>query len=146
MDRLAHDDTLAVSFASSPAIRRKMQAQRSRDTKVELEIRRLLYAMGFRYRVDRAPIPGLRRRADIVFSRAKVAVYVDGCFWHACPKHGTWPRKNAEWWQAKLLRNRRRDAETDCLLESSGWHVVRVWEHEPPQDAANRIVVALDST
>src|SRR5207253_3299986 len=90
-------------------------------------------------RVDRSPLPGLRSRADIVFGPARVAVYVDGCFWHSCPDHGTRPKANAEWWNRKLNRNQERDAETDRILQENGWEVVRIWEHEDPVAAAERV-------
>jgi DNA mismatch endonuclease (patch repair protein) len=92
--------------------------------------------MGLRYRVDMRADPSLRRRADIVFSRAKVAVFVDGCFWHACPDHGSSPKANAVWWKEKLRTNVTRDRDTDERLRSAGWKVIRVWEHEAPAVAA----------
>ena len=118
-----------------------MQAQRTRDTAPEQAIRRTLHRQGLRYRVDVAPLPGLRRRADIVFGPAKVAVYVDGCFWHGCPDHGHIPHSNSEYWVPKLAGNRARDADTDRRLAEAGWVAVRVWEHEPPGQAAERIAV-----
>ena len=117
-----------------------MQRQGRRDTKPEMAIRRALWARGLRYRVDRAPIPGTRRRADIVFGPAKVAVYVDGCFWHSCPEHATLPKNNREWWRAKLAANVRRDRDTDRQLAEAGWRVVRVWEHEETAVAVERVV------
>lgn len=116
-----------------------MQAQRTRDTAPELALRRLLHARGLRYRVDREPLSGLRRRADLVFGPARVAVYVDGCFWHSCPQHGRQPTANPGYWSPKLARNRSRDADTDAQLVAAGWHVVRVWEHESPEEAARRV-------
>lgn len=110
-----------------------------RDTQPELAIRSELHRRGFRFRVDRAPVPGLRSRADIVFGSARIAVYVDGCFWHSCPEHGTRPQANAEWWARKLDRNRERDRETDRVLREHGWQVVRIWEHEDPVAAADRV-------
>ena len=110
-----------------------------RDTLPELAIRSELHRRGLRFRVDRAPLPGLRSRADIVFGPARVAVYVDGCFWHSCPEHGTRPKANAEWWEQKLKRNQERDAETGRALREQGWEVVRVWEHENPVEAADRV-------
>jgi len=95
--------------------------------------------MGLRYRVDRRPLPGIRRRADIVFSPAKVAVFVDGCFWHHCPDHASDPRTNSDYWVPKLKRNAQRDRETDLLLEQAGWVSIRVWEHEDPVAAARRV-------
>lgn len=115
-----------------------MERQSRRDTKPELALRRAAWRLGLRYRVDIAPIPG-RRRADLVFSRAKVAVYVDGCFWHSCPTHATIPKANREWWVAKLEANTRRDRDTDARLAEAGWAVVRVWEHEPVDKAARRV-------
>jgi DNA mismatch endonuclease (patch repair protein) len=117
-----------------------MQATRRRDTPAELALRRELHARGFRYRVDYPPLENIRRRADIVFTRAKVAVFVDGCFWHGCPEHGTWPKQNADWWREKIEANRRRDTDTDERLTVNGWLSIRVWAHEKPVDAAERIV------
>jgi DNA mismatch endonuclease, patch repair protein len=110
-----------------------------RDTKAELELRRALHARGLRYRVDRAVLPGVRRRADLVFSRAKIAVFVDGCFWHGCPEHATWPAHNADFWRTKIETNRLRDRDTDERLARAGWVVARVWEHEDIEVAADRI-------
>ena len=121
-----------------------MQDQRARDTRPELALRRLLHSAGLRYRVDRAPLAGVRRRADLVFGPAKLAVFVDGCFWHGCPDHGTWPRSNPDWWRDKLERNQRRDADTDGRLAAAGWRVLRVWEHEDPAAAAARVTAALE--
>lgn len=137
--RTRREASSAASTASTPGVRRRMQVQRTRDTAPELAIRRLLHAQGLRYRVDEAPLPGLRRRADIVFGPAKVAVYVDGCFWHGCPQHGNRPTRNADYWAAKLDRNRRRDADTDAQLTAAGWLALRLWEHEPPEEAASRV-------
>jgi DNA mismatch endonuclease (patch repair protein) len=114
-----------------------------RDTLPELAIRSELHRRGLRFRVDRAPLAGLRSRADIVFGPARVAVYVDGCFWHSCPEHGTMPKANAEWWERKLKRNQERDAETDRRLREEGWEVVRIWEHEDPVEATDRIIRVL---
>jgi DNA mismatch endonuclease, patch repair protein len=112
-----------------------MQGQRRRDTAPELALRSLLHRQGLRFRVD-DPLPGLRRRADLVFARARVAVFVDGCFWHGCPDHASWPRANARWWKQKIDMNRVRDGDTDHRLRQAGWIPVRVWEHEDPTDAA----------
>lgn len=119
-----------------------MERQVRRDTKPELELRRAVWRLGLRYRVDIAPIPG-RRRADLVFTRAKVAVYLDGCFWHSCPNHATIPKANREWWVEKLGTNVRRDRDTDQRLAEAGWTVVRVWEHEAPDVAAARIALVV---
>jgi DNA mismatch endonuclease, patch repair protein len=120
-----------------------MQQTGRRDTPPELALRRALHAMGFRYRVDRAPVRGLRRRADIVFPAARVAVFVDGCFWHGCPDHGTWPKSNGAWWRAKIQANKSRDADTNELLAQAGWRVIRVWAHEDPEVAAKEIAGAV---
>ena len=131
--------------ASSPAARQRMKRQRQRDTAPEIAIRRLLHAKGYRYRIDH-PIPGLRRRVDVAFTARRVAVLVDGCFWHACPIHGTRPKQNREWWDAKLRANVARDRDTDRFLAEHGWIPVRVWEHEDPDEAVARIVLALRSS
>ena len=116
-----------------------MQATPRRDTPAELALRRELHRRGLRYRVDHPPLSELRRRADIVFTRRKVAVFCDGCWWHGCPEHRTWPRANAEWWEEKIDANQRRDRDTNVRLTEAGWTVVRVWEHEDPVEAADRI-------
>lgn len=91
------------------------------------------------YRLNHRPLPRLNRTADVVFTRHRVAVFVDGCFWHGCPDHGRAPRSHAGWWLAKIAGNRRRDAETDLLLEGAGWWVVRCWEHDDPVVVARRV-------
>lgn len=116
-----------------------MRANRSRDTKPELTLRRAAHALGLRYKVAARPIPAVRRTADMVFTRAKVAVFVDGCFWHGCPQHHRAPTSNGDYWAAKVERNRRRDVDTDRLLAEAGWLVVRVWEHEDLLDHAKRL-------
>lgn len=125
---------------SSDAVRDRMRRQGRRDTKPEMLLRRALFAKGLRYRVDRAPLPGMRRRADIVFGPSKVAVYVDGCFWHSCPEHATVPKNNREWWIEKLATNVRRDRDTDRQLGEAGWRVIRIWEHEDMDAAAERVL------
>lgn len=135
--------TVRGPAATDAATSKRLARQRRRDTAPELVLRRILHARGLRYFVDRAPEHGMRRRADLVFPRAKVCVFVDGCFWHRCPQHGTSPRRNREWWESKLGRNVERDHETDRRLEDAGWRVVRVWEHEPPEAAADRVEEAV---
>ena len=125
--------------ASSDTVRRRMQSTPKRDTPAELRIRRLLHAMGLRYSVDAKPLADSRRRADVVFRRARVAVFVDGCFWHGCPEHGTWPKANRQFWRAKILTNRRRDSDTSARLQTCGWRVIRAWEHEDPANVAMRV-------
>lgn len=127
---------------SSDAVRDRLRRQRVRDTAPELAVRRLVHAQGLRYRVDARPLPGLRRRADLVFSRARVAVFVDGCFWHSCPEHASAPKSNAAWWREKLQQTKDRDGHTDATLAAAGWMVVRIWEHEPPAEAAARVTRA----
>ncbi|WP_437059679.1 very short patch repair endonuclease [Streptomyces sp. enrichment culture] len=120
-----------------------MSRQASKDTACELAVRRLLHAAGLRYRVE-YPVPGMaRRRIDVAFTSVKVAVLIDGCFWHGCPEHATQPRSNAEWWRQKLDRNMARDAETTEHLRSAGWEVLRFWEHEAPEDVALRVAAAV---
>ncbi len=127
------------SWASSPTVRRSMQSNRPRNTKPEVALRSALHRDGMRFYKHRRPVAGLRCEADIVFPRARVAVFVDGCFWHGCPDHGTSPKTNATWWASKLDANRQRDLENDHALTSAGWTVIRVWEHEPITDAVTRI-------
>jgi DNA mismatch endonuclease, patch repair protein len=116
-----------------------MRANRPRDTSPEIRLRSALHRRGLRFRVHRKPESGLRTTADVLFGPARVAVYVDGCFWHSCPLHGNLPKSNREWWQRKLLANTARDRRNDAALRASGWHVIRVWEHENPEIAADRI-------
>jgi DNA mismatch endonuclease (patch repair protein) len=116
-----------------------MVANRSRDTAPELALRRAVHRRGLRYRVHARPWPQLNRRADLVFRPARTAVFVDGCYWHGCPRHGTQPATNSGFWAAKIERNRQRDRETDARLTEAGWSVVRVWEHEDPEEAADRV-------
>ncbi|WP_329399202.1 very short patch repair endonuclease [Streptomyces melanogenes] len=131
------------SWASSEARRRNMQAIRSRDTKPERLIRSLLHARGLRYRVAAKPLPGLRRTADVVFRPAKLAVFVDGCYWHGCPEHYVPPKTNPGYWSDKVARNMARDRDTDQQLKEAGWTVLRFWEHESPEDCAIRIAAAV---
>lgn len=116
-----------------------MLGNRSRDTGPELAVRRLLHAMGLRYRVDLPVLDGSRRRADIVFTRRRIAVFIDGCYWHGCPQHYTAPSANAQFWQAKVRANRQRDADTSGRLADAGWTVLRYWTHENPATVANDI-------
>ncbi|MCV7199968.1 very short patch repair endonuclease [Mycobacterium angelicum] len=124
---------------TTPATSQRMSAQSSQDTKIEVQLRSLLHGRGLRYRVHQRPLRGLRRAGDVVFSRAKVAVFVDGCFWHGCPTHGTWPKRNSQFWREKIEANVRRDRDTDAALKQAGWVAVRVWEHEDPAEAADRV-------
>lgn len=120
-----------------------MRGNRRRDTKPEMAVRRAAHALGLRYRVDARPLPQLNRRADLVFTRAQVAVFVDGCYWHGCADHGTTARTNSAYWGAKIQRNQARDRETDTLLAEAGWTVLRIWEHEDASIAAGRVLTAV---
>lgn len=123
-----------------------MRAIRRANTQPELELRRALHAAGMRYRKDlRLDLGGGRVRPDVVFTRVKVAVFVDGCFWHACPEHFVPPRKNDWYWGPKIERNRARDARSDQLLRENGWTVVRIWEHEELPEALDRVRRAYDA-
>lgn len=119
------------TWATTAAVRSSMQANRGRDTRPELAVRRELHRRGMRYFVNRRPVPQVRRTADVVFPRVKVAVLIDGCFWHGCPTHHTRAKANAEYWAEKVRRNRERDRETDELWHAAGWKVLRFWTHEP---------------
>jgi DNA mismatch endonuclease (patch repair protein) len=132
--------------ASSDGVRKSMQANKGRDTKPELALRRATHALGLRYRVSTRPLPKVRRTADMVFTRVKVAVFLDGCFWHGCPEHHTKSATNADYWAEKVRCNRERDAETDRLFTEAGWVVIRVWEHEDPLEAAARVAAKVRST
>ncbi|MEV5276117.1 very short patch repair endonuclease [Streptomyces sp. NPDC051994] len=132
------------SWASSAARRRNMQAIRSRDTKPEKLIRRLVHARGLRYRVSAKPLPELRRTADMVFRPTKLAVFIDGCYWHGCPEHYVPPRTNSGYWSEKVARNMARDRDTDERLRAAGWTVLRFWEHTPPDDCAITIAAMVD--
>jgi DNA mismatch endonuclease, patch repair protein len=120
-----------------------MRANRSRDTSPERTLRSALHVLGFRYRVASRPLPDLRRTADLVFRSARVAVFVDGCYWHGCPEHYTEPTTNAEYWRSKIGRNKARDVDTDRRLRMAGWTPLRIWEHEPLDHAVGQVVVAL---
>ncbi|GGO52181.1 hypothetical protein GCM10012286_56600 [Streptomyces lasiicapitis] len=131
-----HNAPVPDAAPSSPSVSARMSRQGSRDTAPEIAVRRLLHAAGLRYRVN-VPVPGMPRRTiDIAFAKARIAVFMDGCFWHGCPDHATSPKANAEWWRAKLDKNMARDRETSRHLEAAGWTVLRFWEHERPEDVA----------
>jgi DNA mismatch endonuclease (patch repair protein) len=130
---------MAESWASSEGVRSSMRSNKGRDTKPELALRSAVHALGLRYRVSVRPIKELRRTADLVFTRAKVAVFLDGCFWHGCPQHHTVAAANAKFWADKVEGNRARDRDTDMRLNMAGWVSVRVWEHDDPVEAAQRV-------
>jgi DNA mismatch endonuclease (patch repair protein) len=125
--------------ASSLQARHRMQIVRQRNTEPERALRSALHRLGLRFRIHRRLIAEVRRSVDIVFPRHRVAVFVDGCFWHGCPVHGTMARANKKFWQQKLQTNRQRDKDTGVRLSAAGWMVVRVWEHEDATTAAERI-------
>lgn len=118
---------------------------RQKGTRCEVELRKALHARGLRYRVQVPLLSNPRRVADIVFPSARIAIFVDGCFWHGCPEHGTWPKRNADFWKAKIEANRSRDADTNERLNALGWMTVRIWEHEDAEEAAERIAALVDS-
>ena len=130
-------------FPRDKATQSRLSTQSRLNTRPELELRSELWRRGFRYSLHR-PIHGTRRSIDIALVRYQVAVFVDGCFWHGCPKHGSTPSNNTEWWNRKLEANRRRDVDTKRILKSQGWAVVRVWEHETVATATNRVRRAVD--
>lgn len=124
---------------SSDDARNRMLRQARRNTSAEKALRSALHRRGLRFRLHQRLLHGSRREVDIVFPSARVAVFVDGCFWHGCPKHGTSPKQNADWWRAKIEANVMRDRDTDVRLLSVGWLPVRIWEHEPVDEASDRI-------
>ncbi len=133
---------MTTSWASTPGVRRCMQAQRTRDTAPEVALRRELHRRGLRFRLDRAIVPGSRRRqrVDIVFVSTRVAVFVDGCFWHGCDEHRkNRPAANDWYWPDKIAGNRARDEDTTIRLTEGGWLVLRYWERESPVEAAHQI-------
>ncbi len=138
--------SVSPAVPSSPSVSARMSRQGSRDTAQELAVRRLLHASGLRYRVN-VPVPGMPRRTiDIAWSTARIAVFLDGCFWHGCPQHATQPKANAAWWRAKLDKNMARDRETTQHLEARGWTVLRFWEHEAPDSVARAVALAKSVT
>ncbi|MBM9459920.1 very short patch repair endonuclease [Nocardioides sp. zg-536] len=120
-----------------------MQGNRSRDTSPELAVRRHLHAAGLRYRVDYRPEPSLRRTADIVFPKRRIAIFIDDCYWHSCPQHATSAKSNAAYWSKKLAENVARDTETTERLRDAGWLVLRFWEHQDPREVTAAVVAAV---
>ncbi|MFC8535417.1 very short patch repair endonuclease [Streptomyces sp. NPDC057249] len=135
---------MSTAKPSSPAVSARMSRQASRDTAPEVAVRKLLHASGYRYRLNERVPHMSRRTIDIAFTRARVAVFLDGCFWHGCPVHATQPKSNAEWWRQKLDRNMARDAETTAHLVAEGWTVLRFWEHQAPAQVAEKVAEAVD--
>ena len=120
-----------------------MQANKSHDTGPEMALRRELFKRGMRYRVGLAPLKGFRRTVDIAFTRAKVAVLVDGCFWHGCPEHRRPPKTHSDYWESKVRHNMERDHQTTQMLQDAGWQVIRLWEHETVQNMADLVMNAV---
>jgi DNA mismatch endonuclease (patch repair protein) len=131
---------------TTPDVRVRMQQMPRRDTKPELELRRELYKRGLRYRTCFRPLEGLQCQADVVFTRARIACFVDSCYWHGCEQHLKLPNSNTAWWQLKLETTKARDRRNNRLLEEAGWTVIRVWEHESSHEAADRIEQAVRRT
>lgn len=120
-----------------------MVANKKTNTVPELRLRSALHELGLRYRIHARPIPEMNLNADLVFRPSRVAVFVDGCFWHGCALHGTWPAANSDYWHAKISGNVNRDRRVDEVLTQAGWRALRVWEHEPSDVAALRVVEAV---
>lgn len=138
--------SLVPPVASSSAAAATMRANRRRDTKPELLLRSMLHRQGWRFRVDYpVDVSGRRVRPDIVFPKRRVAVFIDGCFWHSCPEHGQTPKTNSAYWEAKLSSNKARDSADSHALQRDGWKVVRVWEHDQIDDAVETVKAALES-
>ncbi len=137
-------ESTSYPLPASAARSANMKANRRTDTKPELALRSALHAMGYRYRKDyRLDLPARRVRPDIAFTSRKVAVFVDGCFWHACPEHGSKPKNNEWYWSPKLQKNVERDRAADAALAAAGWTVVRLWEHVPVADAVAAVIAAV---
>ena len=138
---ISHDGDMASRQAKpvSTGVSERMRRQAVRDTEIEMALRRRLHASGLRYRVHVRPVPSIRRTADIAFPRARVAVFVDGCFWHGCTVHKTIPTSNRTFWAEKIAKNVRRDEDTRRRLLEAGWLHIQVWEHDDPDAAAAAI-------
>jgi DNA mismatch endonuclease (patch repair protein) len=115
-----------------------------RDNRLERELRSALFKRGWRFRKHFRPLEGFRRTVDVAFPKLKVAVFVDGCFWHGCPQHGTWPKRNAVFWRDKIRANIQRDKDTNRKLRAQGWKVVRIWTHHTLEEALGLIEQALE--
>ena len=124
---------------SSPEASRRMAATRGANNRADRLLRSALHRRGLRFWTQRRLISGSTRTVDIVFPCARLAVFVDGCFWHDCPIHGSRPKANADWWRRKIARNVERDRDTDRLLRELGWRILRIWEHEGAEEAAGRV-------
>jgi DNA mismatch endonuclease (patch repair protein) len=136
---------LPYPHPTTEAASRVMRGNRKRDTRPEVLLRSELHRRGLRFRKDYLiREAGLRVRADIAFPRRRIAVFLDGCFWHGCPKHGNVPRANSRYWSVKLARNHERDGMVNSQLRAAGWCVIRVWEHTDPAEAAAHVQEALE--
>jgi DNA mismatch endonuclease (patch repair protein) len=129
----------------SDVVRRQMQAQKSSGTRMELQLRRSLYALGYRYRVNCRLLPDHRFKGDIVWRGRRLVVFLDGCFWHGCPIHGTTPKSNTEWWRQKIKSNQDRDRRVNEILRQSGWTVLRFWEHDDSEKIIESVVQELEA-
>jgi DNA mismatch endonuclease, patch repair protein len=129
---------------SSARARNVMLGNRS-ESEIERTLRSALHRSGLRFRKHAVPLPGLRCRADIVFPRQRIAVFVDGCFWHRCPVHESRPKANAGWWQMKLGSNVARDRRNNEALAAAGWEVLRFWTHEPVEAMSEAVALAVRS-
>ena len=132
----------SATSAPAPAtavVSARMKRVPRRDTSAELALSSALHGLGLRFRIDQRVVSHLPYRADVVFRRAQVAVFIDGCFWHGCPQHATSSRSNAEWWRAKIARNRNRDKRATMCLRAAGWTVIRCWAHEDVDRTSARI-------
>lgn len=135
---------LPYPHPTSPEVSERMRRNPRRDTKPEVALRSELHQRGLRFRKDLPlRVPGRVVRPDVAFTRARLAVFVDGCFWHVCPIHGNQPRANTDYWRPKLIRNVQRDRAVDSALQVAGWRVLRAWEHEPVASVADRVERAL---
>ena len=136
---------MANAQPSSHETSRRMARVRQKGTRCEIGLRKALHAKGLRYRLHVPLLTKPRRIVDIVFPSARLAVFVDGCFWHGCPEHASWPKSNADFWREKIETNRSRDLDTNQRLAALGWETVRIWEHEDATEAANRIAELVDA-
>lgn len=127
----------------SAAVLQRMSNTPQRDNLTEMSVRSALHRAGFRFRLHQKIVPGTKRTVDIVLPRYRIAVFVNGCFWHGCPRHATWPKKNSEFWRQKIEANRARDADTDRRLRMNGWNVIRIWEHQEPGEAVTAVNATL---
>ena len=135
---------LPYPHPTSAEVSARMRRNPRRNTRPELVVRSELHRRGLRFRKDLPlRVPGRVVRPDVVFTRARLAVFIDGCFWHRCPEHGNVPTANGDYWRPKLERNIARDRAVDAALSEAGWRVLRAWEHEPPSEVADRILAVL---